>query len=107
MEVCICLEWMEKVPLEPGLSAEAKAIAGKMARTPSPPLTKPINQLAEARGKDWAKDKEWVRADVAVEGKAADAAKATAKQPEEATFFHTNPHHRLPETAAGFFREAL
>jgi len=100
---------MEKVPLEPDRLAEAKAIAGKKARTPSPPMTKPSNQLAEARGKDWAKDKEWVRADVAVEGKAADAAKAkaTAKQPDEATFFYTNPHHRLPETAAGFFREAL
>jgi hypothetical protein len=46
---------------------------------------------------------------VAVEGKAADAAKAraTAKRPDEATFFHTNQHHRLPETAAGFFREGL
>jgi hypothetical protein len=92
---------MEKVPLEPDRSAEAKAIAGKKVRTPSPPLTKLSNQLAEARGNAWAKDKEWVRADVA------DAAKATAKRPDEATFFHTNQHHRLPETAAGFFREAL
>jgi len=100
---------MEKVPLEPDRSAEAKAIAGKKARTPSPPLTKLSNQLAEARGKDWVGDKEWVRADVAVEGRAADAAKAkaTAKQPDEATFFYTNQHHRRPETAAGFFREAL
>ena len=46
---------------------------------------------------------------MAVEGKAADAAKAkaTAKRPDEATFFHTNQQHRLPETVAGFFREAL
>lgn len=109
MEVCVCLEWMEKVPLVPDRSAEAKAIVGKKAGTPSPLLTKLSNQLAEARGKAWAKDKEWERADVAVEVRAADAAKAkaTANRPDEAMFLHTNQHHRLPVTAAGFFREVL
>ena len=73
----------------------------------SPPLTRLSSQLAEARGKAWAKDKEWAREDVAVEARVEDAVKATAERPDEAHFFHTNQHHRLPETAAGFFREAL
>jgi len=44
---------------------------------------------------------------VEVRAAAVAKAKATAEQPDEATFFHTNQHHRLPETAAGFFREGL
>ncbi len=108
MEVCICLEWMEKVPLEPDRSAEGKAIAGKTASTPRPPRIKLSNQLAETRVRAWAKDKERVRGDAAVAGvgKAAAVAKAeaTAERSDEASSFPKTIHHRLSATAAGFFQ---
>jgi len=45
MEVCICLEWMEKARRELGRLAEAREIAKQPASNKEPPLTQPSNQL--------------------------------------------------------------
>lgn len=83
MEVCICLEWMEKAHKEPGRSAAVREIAEHPA-APMPPLrTRPGNQPTMDNSRAPARDRGYVRAKadaartaVADADKAAEADKA-------------------------------
>jgi len=62
MEVCICLEWMEKAHKEPGLLAEVRETVKQPAAPKAPRRTRPDNPPTTGSSRESAKDRECARA---------------------------------------------